>query len=185
VWCPFTSLCLAADQEGPTGNVISQNPTGGAGAWKSTSIDDIELTGLSCPSRSLCVATDQEGNALIGQPLPTPTRLRALLQRALKPSTLVNHSFVFTAPTAGRLTTTWQSEPQTTGTPGSNAKPTLLANTNTTFADGHTIKIKLTLKRAAKRLLRSARRLTLTAKATFTPKDDPSIVATKRVTLRR
>ena len=59
--CPSTSLCVGVSGHDA---VISTSPTGGASAWKGTSIDSHTLTGVSCPSATLCVAVDNAGNAL-------------------------------------------------------------------------------------------------------------------------
>lgn len=41
--------------------VTSNNPSGGAAAWKVTNTDGTSLNGVSCPSVSLCVAVDNVG----------------------------------------------------------------------------------------------------------------------------
>lgn len=56
--CASQSLCVAVSYEGFV--YVSTNPTGGAGAWSPTVINEghsaTHLSGVSCPSPSLCVA---------------------------------------------------------------------------------------------------------------------------------
>ncbi len=77
--CPTTSFCAAVDT---AGNLVSSNdPGGGAGAWRVTQVSaDPYLGRISCPSASLCVATSMSGhveasaNPLgVGPPGPTTT----------------------------------------------------------------------------------------------------------------
>ena len=66
--CPSASFCAVVDDDyiwDDGGNVYtSTNPTGGPGAWSSTSISPGAYNGLrdiSCPSASFCAATDSGG----------------------------------------------------------------------------------------------------------------------------
>lgn len=58
VSCPTESLCVAVGYEGSV--YVSTDPTGGAGAWSVTDVNEgrnaTHLTAVSCPSASLCVA---------------------------------------------------------------------------------------------------------------------------------
>ncbi|HEV3320705.1 MAG TPA: hypothetical protein VG147_00765 [Solirubrobacteraceae bacterium] len=61
--CPSTSLCVAVGANGRV--LVSSDPTGGAGAWSQSEVDEGRaLTAVSCPSTSLCVAVDRAGNVL-------------------------------------------------------------------------------------------------------------------------
>ncbi len=63
VSCPSASLCVAVDGSGDV--LTSIEPTGGAAAWTSATIDaDSGLTAVSCPSTALCVAVDGSGDVL-------------------------------------------------------------------------------------------------------------------------
>lgn len=67
LWCPFVSLCVAANEGTPSGNVASTAPTGGASAWSSTGrYGARELSALACASQALCLAVDADGFLLIG-----------------------------------------------------------------------------------------------------------------------
>jgi hypothetical protein len=59
VSCPSASLCVGVTQ----GHVLwSDNPTGGASAWRSAAVDGGRpLTSIACPSAQLCVAADNRG----------------------------------------------------------------------------------------------------------------------------
>jgi hypothetical protein len=52
--CPSTRLCVAVDAADSANVVTSTNPTGGAHAWRVSSLGGI-LTSVSCPRASLCV----------------------------------------------------------------------------------------------------------------------------------
>jgi hypothetical protein len=63
--------------------------------------------------------------------------------------------------------------------------PVLIAAGKLTFSDVGTGKLRLTLTRAGRNLLRHAQRITLTATGTFTPTGAKSVSVVKRFTLRR
>ena len=77
VSCASESLCVVGSYEGFI--YVSSDPTGGAGAWASTVINDsgghgaTHLTGISCPSPSLCVAVSGGGNNTKGGRVLTST----------------------------------------------------------------------------------------------------------------
>lgn len=63
VSCPLSTLCVAVGNEGQV--VVSTDPTGGAGTWKQSDVDEGHtLFGVSCPSTELCVAVDSAGDVL-------------------------------------------------------------------------------------------------------------------------
>ncbi|HEY5262105.1 MAG TPA: hypothetical protein VIJ33_08325 [Solirubrobacteraceae bacterium] len=67
VSCPSVSLCVASyyGHEGPDpigGVLTSTDPTGGAGAWTATNLQE-SVNGISCPTVGLCVATPNEPSA--------------------------------------------------------------------------------------------------------------------------
>ena len=62
---PVTARC-ASPSTGAASLLRSVNPTGGAAAWASASVDpQNSLNGVSCASSKLCVAVDDDGNALV------------------------------------------------------------------------------------------------------------------------
>jgi hypothetical protein len=57
VSCPTNAFCAAVNKDGDI--VTSTDPTGGGGAWTTTSIvSDSGLDFISCPTTQLCVASD-------------------------------------------------------------------------------------------------------------------------------
>lgn len=65
VSCASQNLCVAVGFEGTVD--VSDDPTGGAGAWSMTNVNvagggATHLTGVSCPSTSLCVAVSGQGS---------------------------------------------------------------------------------------------------------------------------
>ena len=61
----------------------------------------------------------------------------------------------------------------------------LVARSTRTFATAGTLKIKLKLTKPGKRLLTGAKRLTLTANATFTPAGNPAVTTRRPFTIRQ
>lgn len=66
VSCPSRSLCVAADVEGSV--LTSTNPTGGARAWITATVEGnipgiFSTVGVSCPSPSFCLAVNGGGSA--------------------------------------------------------------------------------------------------------------------------
>ena len=66
VSCPSRSLCVAADVEGSV--LTSTNPTGGARAWTTATVQGnipgiFDTVGVSCPSPSFCLAVNGGGSA--------------------------------------------------------------------------------------------------------------------------
>lgn len=61
VACGSVTMCVAATYDGDV--YVSTDPAGGAGTWKSRTIDPVNgpLHSLSCPSALLCVAGDRHG----------------------------------------------------------------------------------------------------------------------------
>jgi len=64
-------------------------------------------------------------------------------------------------------------------------KPLLVATRRLSFASAGTRELKISLTRAGKRLLRHAKHLELTAKATFTSTRQRAVIATKKFALHR
>jgi len=174
--------------------LASSDPAGGAAAWTVAYSDPVVVTGLSCPSISSCFAVDSAGNVLAGGPPLTTAQIRALLLEHLIPggtrakiATVLNHggySFLFTAPSAGRLSISWLRVPRRAHL-ASQPKTVLIAAATKRFATAGRVRIKIKLTRRGKRLLEAAQRVKLTAKATFTPRGRPSITALITFTLRR
>jgi hypothetical protein len=76
VSCASPDLCVAVGSEGAVD--VSDDPTGGAGAWSMTNANvahgtPTHLTGVSCPSTSLCVAVSGLGQGSSGGKVLTST----------------------------------------------------------------------------------------------------------------
>jgi hypothetical protein len=123
-------------------------------------------------------------------PVISVADIRARLLRALAPTgaaaklrTLVKRGgFVsaFAAPATGRLVLQWYSRPKRR-----KAKAVLLASTTLKITKASTVKPKLKLTRAGKRLLRASKKLTITGKGSFTPTGKKPVTATRTLTLKR
>lgn len=66
VACPSPDVCVATDVAGDS--ITSQQPAGGASAWRLSRIDELEVPSVphdvSCQSVSFCTAIDSAGNVL-------------------------------------------------------------------------------------------------------------------------
>jgi hypothetical protein len=126
-----------------------------------------------------------------GHPLTvvSDANIRARLVRALAPAgaaaklrTLIKRGgFVskFVAPSAGRLVLQWYSRPKR-----HKAKPVLLASGTVKITKASTVKPKLRLTRAGKRLLHASKKLTITGKGSFTRTGKKAVAATRTLTLK-
>ena len=91
----------------------------------------------------------------------------------------------FRALTAGKAVIAWYYLPKGAHIARAKPKPVLVASAQKTFTQAATTNITIKLTATGKRLLQHARRLQLTAKATFTPAGQRAITATKTFTLKR
>jgi hypothetical protein len=168
LWCQSVAMCFAA-----VGNdlIASTNPP--SGTWATVYLgpktkSDRAVTGLSCPTGSSCVAVNAFGQLLLGAQLPTPRQIGSMLAKQLAPgdaqtrvTTLLKRdgcSSTLFSPTAGRLTITWKAAGHTRSDP-------VIARGAGTFRSSGTIKIKILLTAAGKRLIRAAQTIRITATA--------------------
>jgi PKD repeat protein len=128
------------------------------------------------------------GAATSGVRAPSPAQLRALLSSILAPhgktakiAGLLAHGYSFTwhAPSAGRLTLSWY-QPAT-----HHRARVLVATVTRTFNGPGTTTIKVTLTPAGRRLLGSARHLSLSASGSFAPTGTSATSALTAFTLTR
>ena len=91
---------------------------------------------------------------------------------------------LFKAPTPGALVISWYQLPKGAHL-SARARPVLIASGRAAFATIGMRKVVVRLTRQGKRLLRSARRIRLTAKGVFIPTGKPAVVALKPFTLKR
>ena len=181
IWCRSQTLCLAS-AEGTNGTsqlLASANPVAISPHWTVT--DFGAFTGVSCPLASSCLGTDDQGEIVAGA---TVSSLATALDREALGGHLPSigellrqrgRSLRFTSPLAGQLQLDWETSAHAT-TRGSS--PTILASATIRFAAPRTSRVVLTLTPAGRSMLMGARRLTLTAAATFTANN--GTVATHR-----
>jgi hypothetical protein len=109
---------------------------------------------------------------------PTVAQVKAALSSVLKPRGRAakigrllrngGYSFSFTAPSAGRLVIDWYLVAN--GAHGAKAKkPVLVASASVVLHNAGKVTIKVSLTGKGRKLLKHAKRVKLTAKATFTP----------------
>ena len=187
VSCASVSLCALV---GDLVVLTTTRPTYDASAWTLGPVDS--LLGVSCASVSLCVAVDSTGNAVVGQAGPTPTEIKARLLSELVPhgrSAAIQallrargYTVSFTALSAGEARIDWYLVP---GRLARDSKPVLVATGTRSFPTTGTRKLTIDITAAGKGLLKHAKRITLTAQATFTPIGQPAVTATKQFTLNR
>jgi len=90
---------------------------------------------------------------------PKGTRIRRLLRSGAK--------LRFRAPESGRIAVAWYRVPK--GAHVAKAKPLLIAAGSAHAPGARTVAVRMKVTRKGRALLRRARRIKLTAKATFTP----------------
>jgi hypothetical protein len=182
--CPSVSLCVAGGGAGDLWQ--SSNPAAGSAAWEILHLDGGDfISDVACPSSALCVALDAVGHAVIGSAQPTVAQAKAVLQKQLKPhgksaaiGAVLAHdgyTFTFDAPAAGHLNISWYA--------GSTRAQ--VATSNRPFARARDAAIEIKLTPNGRRLLSTARRLTVTAAATFIPARAARVSASTRFTLHR
>ena len=107
-------------------------------------------------------------------------RIAALLKKQ-------SYDLSFKAILAGRVVIDWYYLPRGAHLASGKRKPNpvLVAVGKTTFARAGTVKIPIKLTPYGKRLLKQAKRLTLTAEGVFTPAAKHAVIATQKFTLIR
>jgi hypothetical protein len=129
-----------------------------------------------------------------GAPTVTRAQIKADLRRALVPRgraarilALLKHrryTFMFRAPTAGKVVIEWLALPR--GARAAKAtKPVIVASGSARFAKPGRVRITIRLTPAGRRMLKHAHSLRLTAKGIYTPKGGSSLTATRTLRLRR
>ena len=108
--------------------------------------------------------------------------------KAAKIGALLNkHAYAlsFTALSAGTVAIDWYYLPKGAHLASAKPKPVLIAAGKAKFSQAGTVKIKIKLTAHGRRLLKHSKRLTLTARGTFTPTAEHAVVATRKFKLRR
>jgi hypothetical protein len=177
VSCPHgTMLCVAVDD---IGNVLVGAPpseehghpaeeesppsSGGSATTGTPSTGSSTSTGSSNTTPIATISSAQIA-ALLGPQL-IPSGKAGTIPSLLKHGGL---TMPFTAPEAGTLVVQWYEVPAGASlATHSKAKPVLVASGQLTFSVAGTEKIKMRLTAVGKQLLRHAKRLRVTAKATF------------------
>jgi hypothetical protein len=181
--CPAKSLCLGGVQGG--GDIASSNdPAGGGSTWSTQHVPAFSIL-AACASSSQCFALDGSGDEYLGvqptlrQVLARRLRAAAGARPAAHPlSSVLRHggySFAFTAPIPGRLVVTWRRH-------GTRAT---LAVARAVFADAGRQAVEVTLTTAGRRLLRHAKRVRLTATASYTAAGSPRVSFSQTLDLTR
>ncbi len=191
VWCGPTGVCFAGS-EGKL--LVSADPAGGAGAWSVSYVDpnpNAVIAAVGCAT-AFCIAVDSTGQATVGTQL-TSSQIQTLLRGQLVPTgraarigALVRHhtyTLRFHAATAGRLRISWYACRHCS--PAAAKRKVRVAGGARTYASATELRVRLTLTRRGKRLLKASRRLQITAVASFTPTGQPAITATSSFRLRR
>ncbi len=185
IWCRSATLCLASAESanGTAELVASADPAAIAPSWTVT--DFGAFTGVSCPIASWCLGGDGQGDVVAGT---TASRLAAALDREVLGGRVPSigallhqhaYSLKFTSPLAGQLQLDWE-KPAPATRPTSS--PTILASATIPTAAARTSRIVLILTPAGRTLLNGAKRLTLTAVATFTA-NNGAVTTHRRLTL--
>ena len=169
--------------------VLATNPTGTTRG---------QLFGISFPTATPPggVTAGSGGGATNAVSAISAAQIAAALRQGLAPSggtarmaTLLRRggfSLTFKALEAGSAVIDWFELPHgATLARKTRARPVLVAAGRMTFSAAATGRIKVKLTRAGRRLLRSSKRLKLTARGTFTATGMPPVVATKAFTLTR
>lgn len=203
VSCVSASFCVAVDFGG---NALTWNGSAWSVPAKADKSGFDTLNAVSCVSASFCVAGDDGGRVLTyggaggptgvtstGQPTAGQLKASVLAQlmpkgKAAKLAALIKatgYSTSFAALGAGTLVIDWYYLPKGAHLASSKPKPVLVAAGKRTFAEAGIQSITLKLTTAGKKLLKHAKRITLTANGTFTAPGTPTVTATKRFTLTR
>jgi len=150
--------------------------------------------------RVVVTATNTDGSALaisseIGPIAPSSAHIKASLTGQITPhgkaagiaALMKNQGYAlsFTALSAGNVVIDWYYLPNGAHLASGKPKPVLVAVGKATFTRAGTLKITIKLTANGKRMLKHTKRLTLTAKGTFTPTAQHALVSTKRFTLTR
>jgi hypothetical protein len=178
-----------------------------------TAIDSTQIGsphGFACASSTQCTAVDHLGREVTFNPAapgtptpvfianapaaasagPTGTKVKASLGRILVPggkaATIAailragGFTFALTAPSAGTASIAWSVVPR-----AKHARPVVVATGRASFAKAGAARITVRLTPSGKQLLRNAKTLTVTSKASFTPTGHAGVSVTKAFALRR
>ncbi len=190
VSCASASFCAAVGLGGAV-TFNGRSWTAPAGIEGTSPLDSV-----SCASASFCAAVDVDGNAYTYAPgaEPTPGWVTAALSstlaisgRAANITQLLRHggyTASFTAPSAGRLVIGWYYVPKG-ATVAKAKKPVLVAGVQVIFHKSRRAQIKIALTKNERQMLKTAKRLMLTAKSSFTPTRGHTTITTTKINLKR
>jgi alpha-tubulin suppressor-like RCC1 family protein len=146
---------------------------------------------LSIAPATLALISSISGGGEIG---PTVAQIKASLLSQLLPegkaakiAALLKKGYflLFRALTAGSVLIDWYYLPHGAHVAKAKPKPVLVAAGHASFSHAGSFKLTIKLTANGKQLLKRAKRLTLTAKGTFTPSGKQPITATRRLILKR
>jgi hypothetical protein len=190
IWCSSSALCLAAgeDSQGTAELVGSTDPAAASPTWSVTDFGDVN--GVSCPTKSMCVAVDNEGDVIVGvtvASLEATLRGEAIGGHIPKLGSIVHrrgYALAFTSPLAGQLQITWELTGAAARAAGdTGTAPLVLALGSARFTGPQAQTVHLTLTGAGARVLKGAKRFTLTAIATYET-NTGLVSANRKLTLR-
>lgn len=144
------------------------------------------------PTTTPVIPGTPTGSSATGQ--PSPSQIKALLSAKLVPNgktatigALLFHggySFRWSVPSAGRLMILWYQV--ASGAQLSRKRiPIVVATVSRSFSRSGTVKLRIRLTPEGRHLLKSTRRMKLTAKGSFAPAGEPVTIVLKNFTLTR
>ncbi len=159
-------------KEPTTGTPTTSNPTAGAA----------KTSGGNAGGGTTTKALTTAEVASFLSSLPTPKGKAASIKALLKSG---GYTATFKAPGGGRLVVSWYDVPHGAHVSRAKAKPVLLATATASFAAAGTNDLKVKLTAAGKRLLRKAKRATLTQRAVFAATGGATLTKLRTLTLHR
>jgi hypothetical protein len=140
---------------------------------------------VACPGKSLCIAVTDHGDVLVGAPPPTTAQIEAILHEQLIPSqrdaalrALLrrgHYNVSLYAPVAGDLTITWAAVVKR----GNRVQRVVVARGSRSTDVPASLKLRLSLTRTGRQLLRTLSLVRLSVTAKLSRVDSPTIVVTR------
>jgi hypothetical protein len=175
-----------------SGSPVDTN-TPGTHSFTVTATDVNGLTAVTTSTYTVLPSPSSTAAGPVVSVGPSVAQVKAALSSVLKPRGKAakigrllrngGYSFSFAAPSAGRLVIDWYLVAN--GTHGAKAKkPVLVASASVVFHNAVKATIKVSLTGKGRKLLKNAKRVKLTAKATFTPAGGTPTTTTTTITLK-
>lgn len=193
VWCAASTLCFAQTARSFGQNkstfrlYASIDPVRTDSNWKLTLIPahgraGYGITDVSCPSASVCFAADDLGNVTAGWATAPTAIVKAALHRSLAATVPLRSrgqsKLTLRALEPGRLLVKWYSRVKT-------GRLQLIALGSTNFDQPGTQPLLIKLNRTGKRLLSITKRISVNARASFTPTGNATITVHRTIQVSR